>query len=228
MDFEVSSMTDKRTPIPGFRPALRHPSVLSNLHTRHLYSVLEVSTPPSCRRQRTRFEATPPQLQESQPSKQAVNVIQISPFVSLVVVPASAGVVAGYFGTAVANLADLGGPFTLANGILSAAAGGGLNAASIIWQERCKERRRSITVTFMNGKSVMISVGSIIAGCGDELSKLAPFLSKHLTLNSKQQVNFKATIRSGVEVDLRDQTEAGNSLADFLKEIDAVSIEIPE
>jgi len=157
-----------------------------------------------------------------------VNVIQVSPFVSLVVVPASAGVVAGYFGTAVANLANLGGPFTLASGILSAAAGGGLNAASIIWQERCKERRRSITVTFMNGKSVMISVGSIIAGCGDELSKLAPFLSKHLTLNSKQQVNFKATIRSGVEVDLRDQTEAGNSLADFLKEIDAVSIEIPE
>lgn len=80
----------------------------------------------------------------------------------------------------------------------------------------------------MNGKAVLISVGSIIAGCGNGLSKLAPFLSKRLRLNGTQQVTVKAILTSGIEVDLRDQTEAGTSLADFLREIDTVCVETPE
>jgi len=219
MDLEVSSVTDKRIPVSGFRPALRHPAV-SSKH-RQLYSVLQSSISRSCRRRSPRSEATPPQLQNSQLSKRAVNV-------SSVVVPASAGVIAGYFGTFVADLADLGGPLTLASGVVFAVAAGGLNAASIIWQERYQERRRLITVTFMNGKAVLISVKSIIAECGDVVSKLAPFLSKRLRLNSTQQVVVKAILTTGIKVDLRDQTEAGISLADFLREVDTVHIEAPE
>ncbi len=226
MDLEVSSVTDKRIPVSGFRPALRHPAVSSK--QRQLYSVLQSSISRSCRRRSPRSEATPPQLQNSQLSKRAVNVIQVSPFVSSVVAPASAGVIAGYFGTFVADLADLGGPLTLASGVVFAVAAGGLNAASIIWQERYQERRRLITVTFMNGKAVLISVKSIIAECGDVVSKLAPFLSKRLRLNSTQQVVVKAILTTGIKVDLRDQTEAGISLADFLREVDTVHIEAPE
>ena len=122
MDFAICSLTDRRTPTP--RLALRHPTVPSNLRFRQLYSVPQVSISRTCRRRTTRSEATPPQLQKSQLSEQAVIVIQVSPFVSLVVVPASAGVVAGYFGMVVADLANLGGPLTLASGILFAAAGG--------------------------------------------------------------------------------------------------------
>ena len=229
MDFGVSCAADKRTPISGLRPASgRHPVASSSLRIRQFYRVIQAPIMRSCRSRTPRSEATPPQLQKSQLSKQAVNVIRVSPFVSLVVVPASAGVVAGYIGTVVADLADLGGPFTLAIGILFAAAAGGLNATSIIWQERYKERRRSITVTFMDGKAVILSVGSIIAGCGDSLSKLAPFLSKRLQLNSTQRVTVKAILTSGIEVDLRDQTEAGTSLADFLREIDTVCIQSSE
>ena len=229
MDSGVSCVADKRTPISGLRPPSgRHPVASSSLRLRQFYRVIQVPIMRSCRSRTPRSGATPPRLQKSQLSKQAVNVIQVSPFVSLVVVPASTGVVAGYIGTVVADLADLGGPFILAIGILFAAAGGGLNATSIIWQERYKERRRSITVTFMNGKAVILSVGSIIAGCGDSLSKLPPVVSKQLRLNSTQRVTVKATLASGVEVDLRDQTEAGISLADFLREIDTVCIESPE
>ena len=228
MDFGVSSLTDKRVPISGFRPAMRDPVVPGNLRRRHLYSVLQVSISRSCRRRSPRSEATPPQLQKSQLSKRAVNVVQVLPFVSIVVVPASAGIIAGYFGTVVADLADLGRPLTLASGMLFAAAGGGLNTASIIWQERYNERRRSITVTLMNGKAVLLSVGAIIAGCGDVISELAPFLSKRLRLNSTQQITVKAILASGIEVDLQDHTEAGISLADFLREVDTVCLETPE
>lgn len=93
MDFVVSSVTDKRTPVCGSRPALWHPVVSSKLRLRHLYSLLQVSISRCCRRRSARPKAMPPQLQNSQLSKRAVNVIPVSPFVSSVVVPASAGVV---------------------------------------------------------------------------------------------------------------------------------------
>ena len=227
MDVGASFLTNKRIPVSGLRPAVRHPLVSSNLRTRQLYSVLQVSISRSCKRRSPRSEARPPQLQRFQLSKRAVNVIQVSPVVNLIVVPASAGLVAGYLGTAVADIADLGGPPTLASGFLFAAAAGGLNA-SILWQSRCKKYRHSITVTFMTGKAVCISVGSIIAGCGEGLPQLAPYLSKRLRLNSKQQFTVKAILTSGIEVDLRDHTELGVSLADFLRETDTVCIGTPE
>lgn len=165
--------------------------------------------------------------------EQVVTVVQVSPFIDGVVIPASVGVIAGYLGMAVAevgqsfNDARVGVVFTLTVDVLLLLLFG-VAAATIRYKQtefslpRSFTKTRSITVT-ESGKSVVMTVQPIVAICRDDISKFSPFLRERFKVS--EQATIKATMQGGFQVDLHDQEKADISLSDFLQEAKFIVIE---
>lgn len=176
-------------------------------------------------RNRVQAKASPSPQDITEPSKV---LIEVSPFLTLFVIPAVSGVFAGYIGVFVAELANLDEPQTVANGILFALCTVAFNFISANRQEIRKERRtdrkRSITVSVKDTRSVTMTVGVIMDACDGDFAKFSTALKLRLGIDDAQEVTVTAGVKSGAEVNIQDQIRADDSLSDFLREVEEVTV----
>lgn len=180
------------------------------------------------------LNATP--SREETPREQIVHVVQVSPFINAVVIPASLGVVSGYFGMAVAEIGQsfsdtrVGVAFILVTDILSltlwllVCVAVATRQPTELRVNQAVTKARCIAVT-NSGTSVVMTMESVVAVCGDDISKLSPFLRERFQVSENAQVTIKVTMQGGCEVHLQDQVKADISLSDFLQSTDHVVIE---